>query len=212
MGNVDDVRKITYGVLIGFVLMLVLWIGYLTLRGCGSGNDCAGAVPTPVRTSIPTLIPATQPAISLQLGAATAILPTAEGGAEAAATEAPADMVPRPSNPGGIGPAMALVGDPASGKDLFAANCQICHNVEGRGGNPNPGSTDGTIPALNPIDPLLKDPDPKVFATNLDLFVEHGSTPAGANPTFSMLAWGDNQLLTPQQIADVIAYVMGLNP
>jgi mono/diheme cytochrome c family protein len=207
---VDDLRKITYGVLIGFVLMLVVWIGYLTLRGCGTGNDCAGAVPTAVRTSIPTLVPATLPAVSLQLGAATAILPTVEGGASAA-TAAPTDSVPRPSNPGQPGPAMALTGDPAAGKDVFTANCQICHNVEGRGGNPNPGSDDGTIPPLNPIDPLLKDPDRKIFATNLDLFLEHGSTPSGANPTFSMLAWGDKKLLSPQQIADAIAYVMELN-
>ncbi len=83
--------------------------------------------------------------------------------------------------------------------------------MDGKGGNPNPGSDDGTIPALNPIDPTIKNADPKVFATNIDLFVEHGSTPSGNNPTFSMIAWGDKQLLTPQQIADVIAYVMSLN-
>ena len=97
----DDLRKITYGVLIGFVLMLVLWIGFLTLRGCGTGNDCAGAVPTAVRTSIPTLWPATQPGVSRLLGAATAIVPTAEGGG--VATAAATESVPRPSNPGGPG-------------------------------------------------------------------------------------------------------------
>jgi mono/diheme cytochrome c family protein len=207
---VDDLRKITYVVLIGFVLMLIAWIGYLTLRGCGTGNDCAGAVPTAVRTSIPTLVPATLPAVSLQLGAATAIVPTTEGGATA--TPVVTDSVPRPSNPGGPGPALGLTGDPAAGKLVFEANCQICHNVEGRGGNPNPGSDDGTIPALNPIDPLLKNADRTVFARNVDLFVEHGSRPAGPNPTFSMLPWGDSQQLTPQQIADVIAYVLQLNP
>jgi mono/diheme cytochrome c family protein len=207
---VDDLRKITYAVLIGFVLMLVAWIGFLTLRGCGSVNGCPGAVPTAVRTSIPTLVPATEPAMSLSLGAATAIVPTSEG--EVAATQAPSDSVPRPSNPGGPGLAMSLTGDPEAGKLVFEANCQICHNVEGRGGNPNPGSADGTVPPLNPIDPLLKSSDPKEFASNLDLFVEHGSRPEGPNPTFSMLAWGDQQMLAPQQIADVIAYVMQLNP
>ena len=50
------------------------------------------------------------------------------------------------------------------------------------------------------------------IATNLDLFLEHGSTPEGPGPTFSMPAWGDKKLLTPQQIADVIAYVISLNP
>ena len=106
---------------------------------------------------------------------------------------------------------MALTGDANSGQQIFAANCQVCHNTDGKGGNPNPGSSDGSIPALNPIDPTIKDPDPKVFAGNIDLFVEHGSTPEGPGPTFSMPAWGDKQLLTPQQIADVIAYVMSLN-
>ena len=45
MANVDDLRKITYGVLIGFVVMLVVWVGYLTLQGCGSGAECAAARP-----------------------------------------------------------------------------------------------------------------------------------------------------------------------
>jgi mono/diheme cytochrome c family protein len=211
MANVDDLRRITYGVLIGFVLMLVVWISYLTLRGCGSGANCAGAVPTAVRTSIPTLVPATQPALVRALGAATAI-PVAAGGDAQAAPAVPTESVPRPSNPGGPGAAVNLAGDIGAGKTVFEANCQTCHNVEGRGGNLNLGSTDGTIPALNPIDARLKSADYREFVANLDLFVEHGSKPAGPNPTFSMLAWGDDSLLTPQQIADVIAYVIQLNP
>ncbi len=123
----------------------------------------------------------------------------------------PTEEIARPSNAGGPGPAVNLTGDASNGAQIFAANCQICHNTEGKGGNPNPGSADGTIPALNPIDPTLKSADDKEFATNLDLFVEHGSTPEGTNPTFSMIAWGDKSLLTPQQIADVIAYVISLN-
>jgi mono/diheme cytochrome c family protein len=75
----------------------------------------------------------------------------------------------------------------------------------------NPGSTDGTIPPLDPIDETLIDKDLKVFATNLDLFIEHGSTPEGPSPKEKMPAWGDEQKLTPQQIADVIAYLIRLN-
>lgn len=206
----DDLRKITYGVVIGFVLMLVVWISYLTLRGCGSGYDCAGASPTAVRTSIPTLIPATQPAMVRLLGAATPLPPPVEEG-QVAPTAVPTESVLRPTNPGGPGPAVNLVGNPAAGKAVFELNCQICHNVEGRGGNPNPGSTEGTVPALNPIDPRLKSGDPTEYVTNLNLFIEHGSTPSGPNPTFSMLAWGDDGLLAPQQIADVIAYIIQLN-
>lgn len=209
MANVDDVRKITYGVLIGFVLMLLLWFSYLAFRGCGSALNCPGAVPTVERTSIPTLIPATLPASNRDLGAAT--LAPAAGATGLAQSSAAPEAVARPSNPGSPGPALNLVGNAASGQLVFSKNCEICHGPQGLGGNPNPGSTDGTIPPLNPIDPTLKSADDKVFVSNLDLFVEHGSTPEGTNPTFSMLAWGDKSLLTPQQIADVISYVISLN-
>jgi mono/diheme cytochrome c family protein len=138
--------------------------------------------------------------------------PTAPASTSAATPTEEASGVPRPTNPGGPGPALNLTGNAPSGQQVFAANCAVCHGAEGKGGNPNPGSTDGTIPPLNPIDPLLKDPDPKVFAYNIDLFIQHGSTPDGPGPTFSMPAWGDKNLLTPQQIADVIAYVISLNP
>ncbi len=202
----DDFRKITYGVLIGFVLLIVFWVSFVTFSGCGFSLGCPGAVPTVERTSIPSLVPATLPALSRQLGAAK---PTSESvGTPAAAAES----VARPSNPGGPGPAVGLAGDPTSGQQIFAANCQICHGSQGTGGNPNPGSTDGTIPELNPIDPTLVSADHATFVTNLDLFVEHGSTPEGPNPTFSMPAWGDKKQLTPQQIADVISYVISLNP
>ena len=204
----DDFRRIFYGVIVGFVLVIGLWISFVTFRGCGSSLNCALAVPTAERTSIPSLVPGTLPPVNAQLGAAGAT--SAPAGTQPAGTEA-ASGVPRPSNPGGPGKAVDLTGNIDAGKAVFAANCAICHAAEGKGGNPNPGSDDGTIPPLNPIDPLLKDPDNTVFKTNIDLFVEHGSTPSGPGPTFSMPAWGDKQLLTPQQIADVIAYVMSLN-
>ncbi len=208
----DDFRRIIYFVLVGFVLMLVIWISFLTFSGCGSSLSCAMAGPTEARTSIPTLVPATLPAVNRLLGTATFTPgPTSAAGPTLNAATQAALNVPQPSNPGGPGPASGLTGNVDSGKAIFAANCAICHGAEGKGGNPNPGSDDGTIPPLNPIDPLLKDPDTKVFTTNVDLFLEHGSTPAGANPTFSMPAWGDKNLLLPQQIADVLAYVISLN-
>jgi mono/diheme cytochrome c family protein len=204
---VDDFRRITYATIIGFVVVIVLWVSFVTFSGCGFAANCAGAVPTVARTSIPTLVPATLPAPNRQLGVAAAALESSGTGTPVAA----GSDVARPSNPGGPGPAIGLVGVPELGSKVFAVNCQICHNAEGKGGNPNPGSSDGTIPGLNPIDPTLKSANHKEFATNLDLFIEHGSTPAGPNPTFTMLAWGDNKLLTPQDIADVIAYVISLN-
>jgi len=118
----------------------------------------------------------------------------------------------RPSNPGGPGAAISLTGDPKAGAVVFTTNCQTCHGDQGKGGVSNPGSTDGTIPALNPIDETLISRDQKVYATNLDLFIQHGSTPAGDKPAKAMAPWGDSGTLTQQQIADVIAYVMSLNP
>jgi mono/diheme cytochrome c family protein len=110
-----------------------------------------------------------------------------------------------------------LKGDVKNGIAVFNSkaqdkNCATCHGPEGKGNVQNPGSSDGTVPALNPIDPALIDKDPKVYATNIDLFLEHGSTPGGPNPQLLMPAWGDEKRLSPQEIADVIAYVMSLNP
>ena len=123
----------------------------------------------------------------------------------------PVEDIARPSNPGGAGLAITLTGNILSGKQLFATNCVACHNIEGKGGIPNPGSDDGTVPTLNPIDPTLVSEDSKVFSYNLDLFLEHGSTPEGDNPSLKMPAWGDDKNLSPQNIADLIAYLMSLN-
>ncbi|MCL4529384.1 MAG: c-type cytochrome [Chloroflexi bacterium] len=214
----DDFRKILYAVVIGFIVVIVGWVSFVTFSGCGlSLNNCNAATIKVERTSIPTLIPATLPAQVRFLGAtatviSTATTPTTEATASASGETETENTVARPSNPGGPGPAIGLTGDPVSGAQIFATNCQICHNTQGTGGIPNPGSTDGSIPSLNPIDPTIANADYKTFATNIDLFVEHGSRPEGVNPTFSMPAWGDLKKLTPQQIADVISYIISLNP
>jgi mono/diheme cytochrome c family protein len=122
--------------------------------------------------------------------------------------------IARPSN-GNLTPGPAIteniVGDPKAGAQVFVDNCKKCHGEEGAVGIDNPGSTDGTVPNLNPIDETLVSSDPKVFATNIDLFIEHGSTPEGDSPKQVMDAWGDTGKLTKQQIADVIAYIISLN-
>jgi mono/diheme cytochrome c family protein len=124
---------------------------------------------------------------------------------------APTPEPARPSNPGGPGPAVTLKGDAARGKPLFGTYCAACHGPEGVMGVPNPDSDDGSVPPLNPIDPTIASQDPKVFATHIDLFIEHGSVPSGPGPEVVMPPFGDLKLLTDQQIADVIAYVMNLN-
>jgi mono/diheme cytochrome c family protein len=116
-----------------------------------------------------------------------------------------------PSNPGNPGPAASLTGDPGRGKPLFGAYCATCHGPEGILGYPNPGTDDGSVPPLNPIDPTIANANPKTFFDNVDLFVEHGSVPGGDAPLLIMPNFGDGKLLTPQQIADIISYVMQLN-
>ncbi len=58
----SDVRKLIYGTLLGFMLMLVVWFAFIYLIGCGGSLSCEQAIPKPERTPIPTLIPATLPA------------------------------------------------------------------------------------------------------------------------------------------------------
>ena len=136
---------------------------------------------------------------------------TAVPPAPAATTES-GDEIARPSNPGGAGQAVNLTGDAATGSELFVENCQLCHGPTGQGGVPNPGSDDGTVPPLNPIDDTLISADPYIYAYNVDLFIEHGSDAEGPNPEIAMPAWGDEGRLAPQQIADLIAYIESLNP
>jgi hypothetical protein len=59
MGN--DVRKVIYISLVAFLGVVTLWVGFLFTVGCNGSLDCIKADPTPIRTSIPTLIPATLP-------------------------------------------------------------------------------------------------------------------------------------------------------
>lgn len=209
----DDFRKIVYGVIIGFLFVVGGFIAFATLSSCGYNFNCSGAAPKVERTSIPTLIPATLPLparfLATPFATAVASMPTGGGMQMPGAAPSEEDMLP--SNPGGPGAAINLTGNIASGKQIFAANCAACHGAEGKGGVANPGSVEGTVPALNPVHSSLANPDYKTFATNLDLFIEHGSTPQGNNPFRSMPAWGDSGALTPQEIADVIAYIISLN-
>jgi mono/diheme cytochrome c family protein len=206
----------TWMILLAFAIPLVpfLFIATIYLSNCGLDADCTrGDLAAIIHTPIPTLIPATLPASTLS-GPATVIpTDTAQPTLSTSVTPTPAGVeeVPEPSNPGPPGVAVNLTGDPTSGAVLFKNNCASCHGNEGIGGIPNLGSTDETVPPLNPIDPLLKDPDPKVFAANIDLFIQHGSVPEGPSPFRNMPGWGDKNAITQQQIADVISYIISLN-
>ncbi len=181
----------------GLPVLAIAFIGSIFLYNCGLDGDCArGNLAGVIHTPIPTLFPATLPPPKT----AQIVSPDADSGG-----------VPRPSNPGEPGAAVNLPGDAFSGQVIFGSNCASCHGEAGVGGIPNPGSTDGTVPALNPIDPLMKDLDLQVFAANIDLFIQHGSIPRGPGPLRTMPAWGDRNALTQQHIADLIAYIISLN-
>jgi ubiquinol-cytochrome c reductase cytochrome b subunit len=109
------------------------------------------------------------------------------------------------------GPASYIIGNADLGEYLFKQNCEQCHGVQGKDKVPNPGSTDGTVPPLNPIDPTLSDKKAQTFVSRIDPYIQHGSIPAGPNPVLHMLPFGDSKSLTQQMIANVEAYVLHLN-
>ncbi len=198
------------------LLMFVLLFSVL-LAGC-SGNPAPPGL-TPIPTYGPTveLTAVSGGSGQAPTGAATAAATQAPTEAASGTPGAPPTPVPfQPPNCGNPncnqpGPAITqnLKGDPVQGQKIFTANCAVCHGPQGQGGQPNPGSADGTVPSLNPIDEAFNPDDPTKFATHIDVFIEHGSHTDGLE---QMPSWGDNNLLSPQQIADVVAYVVSLNP
>ncbi len=141
----------------------------------------------------------------------TAVPPTPEPTETPLPPNASTPQPVRPSNTGQPGPAAKMTGSADRGKALFGEYCAACHGPEGVQGVANPDSDDGSVPVLNPIDPTIPNADATVFAANIDRFIEHGSVPSGPSPLIMMPAFGDGHLLTSQQIADLIAYLMALN-
>ena len=119
--------------------------------------------------------------------------------------------IPADGEQGPPGEAASITGAAARGDTLFAQNCAYCHGPKGTDKVSNPGSDDGTVPALAPIDPELADKDAAVFASNIDRYIQHGSIPDGPQPRLFMPDWGDSKTLSQQEIADLEAYIMSLN-
>jgi mono/diheme cytochrome c family protein len=107
--------------------------------------------------------------------------------------------------------AATLIGHWQKGESLFEKNCQSCHGPQGTDNVSNPGSDDGAVPPLHPIDPKLVNKNPSIFAANIDRIIQYGSMPDGSNPTLFMPNWGDSKILSQQDIADLEAYIMHLN-
>ena len=125
---------------------------------------------------------------------------------------------PTPTVPG---PSVAsyTIGGTEHGQAIFVAYCEACHGPEGKGGVVNPQSSDGTVPALNPIDPEIsgksKPYDVQFFVDNVDTYVQDGSVPDpdkdGNDPKYKMPSFGNTYALSQAQIADVEAYVLSVN-
>jgi ubiquinol-cytochrome c reductase cytochrome b subunit len=112
----------------------------------------------------------------------------------------------------GSGPmAPSIIGSADHGAVIFPQICASCHGPQGTDKVPNPGSDDGRVPPLNPIDPELASQDPQTFVEKINPLLQNGSVPSGPNPAIKMPAWGDSGTLTQQQIADLEAYVLRLN-
>jgi mono/diheme cytochrome c family protein len=106
-------------------------------------------------------------------------------------------LLARGGGSAGVAPvssATPLVGDPAAGQGIYAQRCASCHGSEGGGGRAR---------ALVPANATLRGSDAQAFNANVIRIVTHGK---GRMP-----AWGDTGRLTPQQIADVAAYILSLN-
>jgi mono/diheme cytochrome c family protein len=199
-----DFRTVIILLVFGLPVLAVLFFGSIYLYNCGIYADCSRGYLAPViHTPIPTLLPATFPAPTR--------LVYSTQTAEITPEETEMEVVPEPSNPGPPGEAVNLKGDSKAGETVYNNECAVCHGPQGKGGVPNPGSDDQTVPPLNPIDPMLTDPVYKTFATNIDLYIQHGSVPEGEAPYLTMPGWGDRKAITQQQIADVIAYIISLN-
>ena len=86
----------------------------------------------------------------------------------ACSSETPAsEEVARPSNGGGPGEAINLTGDASAGANIFTQNCVACHGDQGKGGIPNPGSDDGTVPGQQRLQNLRYQPG-SIHRTRLD--------------------------------------------
>jgi ubiquinol-cytochrome c reductase cytochrome b subunit len=152
------------------------------------------------KTAVPAENPAQTPATVSEKAPPAPESPVNKLGEAAATTE---EKLP--------GHAAYTIGDAENGAVLFKERCSSCHGQEGKGGVPNPGSHDEVVPALSPVDTLLFNTDPRFFARNIDIYIQHGAVPEGTAPALKMLPFGDSNALTQEEIANIEAYILSLN-
>src|SRR5579859_1350370 len=107
----------------------VAWVGIMLMVAIVVTACATASSPATTATDAPT----TESIIAAQAGSAPATASAAVAGS---------------SNPDGPGQAATLAGNLQNGSLVYKSNCQVCHGATGTGGVPNPGSNDGTVPAL----------------------------------------------------------------
>lgn len=63
----DDVRKYIYGAVTVFLVGVMAWVGFVFVNACGMSLSCNRGELSVARTPIPTLIPATLPAMEVEV-------------------------------------------------------------------------------------------------------------------------------------------------
>jgi len=175
------------------------------LLSLGGGSTTANQ--TPAVTSAAQVAPTATQVLTNSVSAAATALPTPTQVSQATAVTNASTS----SEGGPPGAAADIIGSAQHGAVLFSDDCTRCHGPEGKGGVSNPGSDDGDVPSLNPIDAEFVNQNPQIFAENIDRIIQHGSTPPGPSPQLVMPAFGDTNSLTQQEISDIEAYVLQIN-
>jgi hypothetical protein len=188
----DDVRRVIYGTVVAFLLVVLSWLGFIYISACGFTLTCYQASPLVIRTPIPTLIPVSHPEI--EPGAETM---AASDQCRVVATELIGAWVTAGYPEADPFPFTDLDGNPCEGtfeddiQHLFVDNsvwypgalgCTSCHNAEltERSGGLDLASHAGILAGVNGTD-ILGDGDWEA-STLHDVLLVHGFIPAGHTP------------------------------
>jgi hypothetical protein len=136
----DDVKKVIYGTIIGFLVVVLSWLGLIYVSSCGFTLSCNRAAPYVIRTPVPTLIP-----VSMKESQATQAAPSEFAACYASATDLIGAWVTAGSPETEPFPFTDASGTPCQGtfaddiQHLFVENnlwytgslgCSSCHNAE----------------------------------------------------------------------------------
>jgi hypothetical protein len=157
----DDVKRVIYGTIIGFLVVVLSWLGLIYISSCGFTLSCNRATPFVIRTPVPTLIP-----VSMKEVKPTQAAPAEFNACYVSATDLIGAWVTAGSPETEPFPFSAVNGTPCQGtfandiQHLFVENefwyqgsigCVSCHNVDltDRSGGLDLSSYQGIIAGSN---------------------------------------------------------------